>query len=145
MKKYPINENKLIRNIKKMYNNGYLLDDICYYTKLDIDTVLEIIRKFRYRKKKLYEIYEVQEDQNIRKKSRIDIRNKLTEKYFPTESDDTFYSHSYHLYWKKKLKERDKRRMNCTHELCHIRCAKCGKILGDASEIYKKKQHETTF
>jgi enolase len=104
---------------------------------LDIDTVLDIIRREGYKKKELYEIYEKQENKQTNKKTRTEIREKLINKFFPMYTDDGIFSQSYHIYWKEKLKKNNNKKYTCNHSISHIRCGKCMKILADATDIYK--------
>jgi len=124
--------------VRTLYENGCHLDEICRQTRLDIDTTLETIRKFRYKKNELYLIYEYQEDKKISKKVRIEIRRHLMDKFFPVGQENEFFSASYHLYWKEKMKKQERLKKGCSHSICHIACSLCGKILADASETYKK-------
>jgi hypothetical protein len=121
-----------------LFNKGCHLDEICRCVKLDIDTVLEVIRKCKYKKKELYVIYEYQDDRNINKKTRMDVQSHLLNKFFPLQDDDYFFSNSYHLYYKEKLKRKEKLKKECTHPITHIRCGICGKILADGGKKYKK-------
>lgn len=121
-----------------MFSKGYHIDEICCHVKLDIDTVLEIIRKYKYKKKELYVIYEYQNDRNICKKTRMTIQAHLLNKFFPLRDDNYFFTNSYHLYYKEKLKRKEKLKKECLHNITHIKCGRCGKILGDGGKEYQK-------
>jgi hypothetical protein len=127
--------NEQIIIIKKLFKEGHHLDEICQRTKLDIDTVLNEIRKFKYKKNTLYIIYELQESNKTNKKIRKEIRKRLVDKFFPICNDESFFTYSYHLYFMKKSKETEEKRKNCTHRLKHVRCGICGKIICDATHL----------
>ncbi len=122
--------------IKKLFIQGNHLDEICERTKLDIDTVLNEIRQLKYKKEKLFIVYEKQEKNKTNKKIRKETRKRLVDKFFPMSNEESFFSYSYHLYFMKKAKELDINRAKCKHSIKHIRCGKCGKILADATHIH---------
>ncbi len=118
------------------YIEGYDLRELCYVFDTDISTILEILKKKKFKKKKLYDVYRNQEDRKELGKT-VHIFEKeenLLEKYFPLFSNSEF-SHSYFWYWKEKRKDIEKKKERCTHKYRHIRCSVCSKILGDASNI----------
>lgn len=127
-----------IRVIKLLYKKGHDLDDICYNASLDIDSVLEIINKFKYKKKKLNNIFENQSEKKVNRKVRIQVREKLKEKFFPCSTDN--FSHSYYTYWKENQKRQEEVKNSCKHNQSHIRCSLCSKVLADATDIYNSKK-----
>lgn len=124
------------KEASKLYKKGYTLDEICRALKLDISSVLFLLRKCRLKKKKLYQIFEYQRDRLESRDIKLVLKKDeyYLEKFFPIASS-SFFSKSYYLYWKERYKNSKEKQKNCKHEIRHIRCGICDKILGDASRI----------
>lgn len=147
--KCSVNQNErrkeLLRLYKKeilyFYKKGHSLGELCREFCLDIPTVLFILRKNSIKKNDLYEIYSKQEQ---RKETRTPLHlvlkkdNFYLTKFFP-DSDTMLFSSSYYWFWKKIANEADEKKKKCEHNIRHIRCSVCNKILGDATNIPIKK------
>lgn len=132
------NENILSykKSVSKLYKEGYSLGEICRIFKLDISSVLIILKKCKFKKKKLYQIFEYQSDRLETKNVGLILKRDehYLEKYFPSTSS-SFFSNSYYLFWKDRYKRTKEKQRKCRHNIRHIRCGICNKILGDASNV----------
>ena len=121
------------KDVVILYKKGYLLGEICRNLKLDISTVLELLKQNKFKKKRLHQIFT---NQTIRTETcRVELILKkdeyYLEKFFP--NSDSFFSNSYYWFWREKYKKRKNEK--CEHNVRHIRCAICNKILKDATNI----------
>lgn len=118
----------------KRFRDGDNLGTLCRTFRLDISSVLFLLRKSRLKKKKLYTIYELQKEK-IDDKDFISEKEKYyIQKFFP-HSETTGLNGGYYWYWREKYKKQQEKKERCKHDVRHIRCGKCNKILRDASNI----------
>lgn len=123
------------REIVKLYKNGCALGEICRISKLDISSVLLLLKSHKFKKRSLYQIYV---NQSIRAESKnVELvlkRDKYyLEKYFPNSGSD--FSSSYYWFWRESFKKGQEKQKICSHRVRHIRCSLCNKILKDATNI----------
>ena len=100
-------DNREMKSIVSLYKKGYGLKDLCSIFNTDIPTIIEIIRKSRFKKKILYKVYEKQEVHQqvlITEKDRY-----LIEKFFPTIGKEEF-KNSYFQFWFIKFSESQKKK-----------------------------------
>lgn len=142
-------EKELLRSYRspviKLYNKGYSLGKLCRKFRLDISTILFLLRKSKIKKKNLFIVYDLQSDVDIENKEIADDRDlitikdeKLIEKFFPYYFTSTLTG-GYYWYWKEKFKKNQEKKKNCKHNIKHIRCGRCNKIICDASNMSIKK------
>jgi len=138
-------DKEIRRNIIKNFKEGLYLGELCRKYQFDVSTILEILKKARVKRKILYDVYANQEDRRIKRNIEIVLEQDkyYIEKFFPTDDN---WTNSYYWYWKKNLDKLEKKKANCKHEIRHIRCSICGKILADASDIeIKRNQYKRSI
>lgn len=136
-KESRINEEKEIskkrKDVLKCYKEGYYLGELCRMFRLDISSILFLLKKSKLKKKNLYDIYE---KQKLKVNNRKDIITNKDYIYI-----DKFFGLSNELlskrfiFWKENFKKTEKKKELCKHGTRHIRCGNCNKILADASNI----------
>ncbi|MFA5395899.1 MAG: hypothetical protein WC346_07830 [Methanogenium sp.] len=124
------------RLLIKMYKEGLSLFELTNLFKLDFFSVISILKKSKIKKEKLYQVF----DKQIIRSEMLTIKRSLTDreqhdikKYFPEVNEDITFS--FFVHWSKKYKKSQTEKEECQHYVKHIRCAKCGKILGDATNL----------
>ena len=123
------------RPVVKNYKDGWYLGELCRNFKLDISSILFLLKKSKLKKKKLYAIFQNQIDRvNKTDEIVLEKEKKILEKFFPASASSNF-SGGYYWLWKEKYKQEQKEKENCNHTIRHIRCSTCNKILKDASNI----------
>lgn len=121
--------------VTKYYRQGYGLGELCRKFRLDITSILFLLRKSRLKKKKLYIIFENQNDRtNVNKDIINEKETHFIEKFFPYPETYGMVRGSY-WHWKEKFKKAQERKDSCNHSVRHISCGRCNKILRDASNI----------
>ncbi len=117
----------------KLYKDGYALGEICRSLKLDISTVLLLLKRHKFKKRRLYQIYTNQSTRTESNRFELILKRDeyYLEKFFP--NSDSYFSNSYYWFWREKIKKRKQKR--CEHKIRHIRCGICNKILKDATNI----------
>ena len=130
------NEKSFKRQLIKYYKEGHCLGEICRKYHLDISTTLHILKTGKIRKTKLYEIHEEQDIRAERKTFDLILESEKyhLDKFFPNIELGDFTT-SYYYYWKNKHDKTEQKKEICKHRIRNIRCATCGKILGDATHI----------
>lgn len=124
----------LKKELIEFYKKGYSLVELSRGFHIDFSLILYILKRARIKKINLYKIYDYQTE----KKEHSQIvyipikEKKYLEKFFPTNDDAI--TNSYFSYWQTKYKKSEEKKKKCKHEIKHIRCAICGKILADVSD-----------
>jgi len=136
---YKTNKFQYTKQLIEAYKDGYSLIELCYLFHTDALTILKLIKKAKLTDKQLYLIFTEQEEhhETIAQKKRKEKEQYLLTRYFPLNVNDITTK----MYWRyviEKNNKREKEKEQCKHSLKHIRCAKCGKILGDASDYQPK-------
>lgn len=138
IQKYIRTEKELLTlryHVAKYYKEGYCLGELCRLFQLDVASVLLLLKKSKIKKKKLYDIYEYQNNRTNKNKDIIIEKEKYyIDKFFPY-SQSFVLTCGFYWYWKDKYNKRLEQREKCNHSIRHIQCAKCNKILRDASNI----------
>jgi len=98
---------------------------------IDFSLILFILKKSKIRKTQLYEIYEYQaERKELSHIVYIPVKESIyLEKFFPTTDENI--TNSYFSFWMSKHKKNERKKEKCLHNVKHIQCAICGKILAD--------------
>jgi len=124
------------QQVYRLYCDGNSLGKISREVKLDISSVLFVLRKCKIPKKALYSIFEIQLDRTNSENVDLFLENEkfYVDKFFPNTGTN-YFSSSYVWYWKEKYKKLEESRHACQHRIKNIACASCGKILADASNI----------
>lgn len=130
--------------VVRLYREGYNLGKICRETKLDVASVLNLLRKKKLKKKILYKVFDRQSDKSNSDTIDLFLKTDLhyLEKFFPN-CNSVNISSSYYWMWKLKHDKVIKKRKECPHKIRHIKCACCGEILGDASHIHLDRDNIT--
>jgi len=123
------------REVVKLYKDGYALGEICRKVKLDISTILLLLKLQRFKKRRLYDVYENQADKSRENYGKLLLKRDeyYLEKFFP--NSNSIFSTNYYWFWREKQKKREDIQSKCKHKVRHIRCSLCEKILGDATNI----------
>ena len=131
LKIYELKKDEVLKSYKK----GFTLGAICRRIHNDLSTVLYILKKLRIPKKELYKIYEKQTIMTEVYSSDLILKTEkyYIDKFFPDPEDENMTT-VYYKKWEIDLKKLKKQRENCSHSIKHIKCANCGKILGDATK-----------
>jgi hypothetical protein len=118
----------------KLFKKGYALGEICRAGNLDISSVLYLLKRCKY-KRTLYIIHQKQAERAESCHAGLFLKKDkyYLEKFFP--SSDTDFSSSYYWFWRENYMKSKEKQQNCKHNIRHIRCGVCNKILKDASNI----------
>ena len=120
------------RSVSKCYREGYSLGELCREFRLDISSVLLLLKRSKLKKKKLYIVFKNQTDRTPENKEIINIKEKqYIEKFFPA-SESSSMGGGYYWHWREEYKKRQQKKEHCNHTIRHIRCGRCNKILRDA-------------
>ena len=115
----------------RYYKRGYSLIELSRGFHLDFSFVVYVIKHAKIKRAQLHKVYKVQADRKehisvvcIPEKERV-----YVDKFFP-QTDDSF-TNSYYLYWKDKYTQAEERKEKCKHEIKHVRCSLCDKVLSN--------------
>jgi hypothetical protein len=133
---YRKNNFKHSEELLEAYKDGFTLAELCNLFHIDALTVLKVIKKARITNTQLYLVFQEQEEhqETVAQKKRNEKEQYLLIRYFPTLVND-ITTKTYWRYIATKNYKQDKVKEVCQHSVRHIRCAKCNKILADASNI----------
>lgn len=132
LSRYPLEKTKRDELIR-YYKDGWSIFELKKEFNVNESTVIQVIRRQRFKKKNLYKVFEKQIiRQDNGQQDFTTKEKKLLNKFFP--KSDGHITKTYYTYWKVENKRRDEEKKNCAHHVRHIRCSSCNKILGDAPQ-----------